>query len=65
MDRQLGVDCDPDRSLLVTVAEFESDVFEAGGQECVLSLLSYPTISVRRDFLDRAVRSLHKSLVLA
>lgn len=38
------------------VAEFESDVFELDGQECVMNLISYPTICVRRDFLDAAVR---------
>lgn len=40
------------------VAEFESDVFELDGQECVMNLIAYPTICVRRDFLDAAVRAL-------
>ncbi|GAB4822134.1 hypothetical protein N2152v2_009180 [Parachlorella kessleri] len=50
------------RDLLVTMAEFESDTFELDGQECVMNLVSYPTICVRRDFLDAAVRNLLRGM---
>ena len=40
------------------VAEFESDAFEVEGQEIILNLVSYPTVCVRREFLDDAVHAL-------
>lgn len=57
-ERELGVLRDPERNMLVTVAEFESDSFEVEGQEIILNLVSYPTVCVARSFLDDAVRSL-------
>ena len=56
-ERKLGGAPDPERRLLVTVAEFDSEpVALADGRQLVVSLVAYPTVSVRRDFLDEAVR---------
>lgn len=57
-ERELGESPDPDRKLIVTVAEFESDVLQVGDQQMVVNLVSYPTVCVKKDFLDMAVQSL-------
>eukprot|EP00887_Chlorella_sp_A99_P006265 scaffold3.g6265.t1 len=56
--RVLGAAHDPRRSMLVTVAEFESDAVEVEDQEITMNLVAYPTVCVRREFLDEAVREL-------
>ena len=59
VERELGRAPDPARTLLVTVAEFECEPAPVGGgREVVLSLIAYPTVCVRRDFLDDAVARL-------
>jgi hypothetical protein len=40
------------------LAEFESDAVVVGDRRYVARLLSYPTVCVRRDFLDAAVARL-------
>jgi len=57
-ERDLGESPDPDRKLIVTVAEFESDALHVGDQQMVVNLVSYPTVCVKKDFLDTAVQSL-------
>ena len=52
------LDPPPTLRLPPQMCEFQSDAFELDGQECVMSLIAYPTISVRRDVLDAAVRRL-------
>lgn len=59
VERELGRAPDPARDLLVTVAEFESEpAAVGGGRHVVLSLIAYPTVCVRREFLDEAVAAL-------
>lgn len=54
-ERSLPGAPDPARRLLVTLAEFESEGVVVGDRRYVARLLSYPTVCVRRDFLDAAV----------
>lgn len=54
-ERQLPGAPDPERKLLVTLAEFESDAVVVDDRQYVVRLLSYPTVCVKRDFLDAAV----------
>jgi hypothetical protein len=57
-ERQLPGAPDPERRLLVTLAEFESDAVVVGDRRYVARLLSYPTVCVRRDFLDATLAQL-------
>jgi len=58
-ERELGGQPDPERRLLVTMAEFDSEpVALEDGRELVVSLVAYPTVSVHRDFLNAAVKQL-------
>lgn len=58
-ERALGGIPDPERRLLVTVAEFESEPMElSDGTEVVVTMVTYPTVSVQRDLLDVALRRL-------
>lgn len=58
-ERELGAEADPNRTLVVTVAEFETDTLKVGGSEVVVQLVSYPTVCVRQDFLDAKIVSLY------
>jgi hypothetical protein len=59
-ERRLGALPDPERNLLVTVAEFESPPVEVGdGRAVVATLVAYPAICVRKEFLDGALARLH------
>lgn len=52
-ERDLGAEPDPERRMFVTVAEFESEpIVLSDGTEAVLCLVAYPTISIRKVFLD-------------
>lgn len=42
-------------SAFLQLAEFESDAVVVGDRRYVARLLSYPTVCVKRDFLDAAV----------
>lgn len=58
-ERVLGESPDPERRLLVTVAEFESEPMElSDGTEVIVTMVTYPTVSVQRDLLDGAVQTL-------
>ena len=48
----------PAAPVLLQVAEFESDSFVVEDQEIIMNLVSYPTVCVRREFLDQAVTAL-------
>jgi hypothetical protein len=55
-ERELGGPSDPERRLVVTVAEFESEpVNLPDGRQMVVSLVAYPTVCVQRSFLDDAL----------
>lgn len=58
--RALHARPDPERRLLVTVAEFESDprVLDDGETEVIVTLMTIPTISVERRFLDEEMMRL-------
>lgn len=51
-ERSLGEQTEPSRQLLVTVIEFESTAMFMDGLGLRMSLVAYPVISVRKDFLD-------------
>ncbi|KAL4458373.1 hypothetical protein ABPG75_013238 [Micractinium tetrahymenae] len=59
-ERTLPGTPDPDRRLLVTLAEFESDAVTVSDRQYVVRLLSYPTVCVKRAFLDDAVAALRE-----
>ncbi|KDD72887.1 hypothetical protein H632_c2774p0, partial [Helicosporidium sp. ATCC 50920] len=63
-ERDWGGAPDPVLNMLVTVAEFESDAFRLADDELVLNLVSYPTVCVRRAFLNEALRRLRDGLPL-
>jgi hypothetical protein len=52
-ERELGQTPDPARSLMITVAEFDSEPAEVAGRQVVATLVSYPAVCVTREFLDR------------
>ena len=57
--RELGRDADPERRMLVTMAEFDSQPVSLGdGNDMVVSLAAYPSVSVRKSFLDAAIKEL-------
>ena len=58
-ERVLGQSPDPERRLLVTVAEFESEPMElSDGTEVIVTMVTYPTVSVQKELLDGAVQTL-------
>lgn len=58
-ERVLGESPDPERRLLVTVAEFESEPMElSDGTEVIVTMVTYPTVCVQKDLLDGAVQTL-------
>ena len=58
-ERELGGRPDPERRLLVTVAEFESEPVELeDGMEVIVTMVCYPTVSVQKSFLDEAIQRL-------
>jgi len=57
--RELGRDVDPERRMLVTMAEFDSQPMSLpDGHDMVVSLVAYPSVSVRKSFLDSTVKQL-------
>jgi len=57
--RELGRDGDPERRMLVTMAEFDSQPMSMGHTVGhVVSVVAYPSVSVRKSFLDEAIRNL-------
>jgi hypothetical protein len=65
-ERELGGVPDPERKLLVTVAEFETEPVElSDGTEVIATMVTYPTVSVQRDFLDEALQRLTAAVAAA
>ncbi len=65
-ERELGGIPDPERKLLVTVAEFETEPVElSDGTEVIATMVTYPTVSVQRDFLDEALQRLTSAVAAA
>jgi hypothetical protein len=65
-ERELGGAPDPERKLLVTVAEFETEPVElSDGTEVIATMVTYPTVSVQRDFLDEALQRLTAAVTAA
>ncbi|CAK0782536.1 hypothetical protein CVIRNUC_005754 [Coccomyxa viridis] len=60
LERELGAHVDPLRKMLVTVIEFESSPLLMVGHALGLrvSLIAYPVISIKKDFLDHVQEQL-------
>eukprot|EP00889_Picochlorum_renovo_P008371 jgi/Picre1/35401/NNA_002863.t1 len=60
--RELGQIVDPERRMLVTMAEFDSDPVESeDGESMVVSVVAYPSVSVKKSFLDGMILDLHRA----
>jgi len=65
-ERKLGGIPDLERKLLVTVAEFETEPVElSDGTEVIATMVTYPTVSVQRDFLNEALQRLTAAVAAA
>lgn len=65
-ERILGGVPDLERKLLVTVAEFETEPVElSDGTEVIATMVTYPTVSVQRDFLNEALQRLTAAVAAA
>lgn len=65
-ERELGGVPDLERKLLVTVAEFETEPVELpDGTEVIATMVTYPTVSIQRDFLNEALQRLTAAVAAA
>jgi hypothetical protein len=58
--RDMGQDVDPERKMMVTMAEFDSDpvTLDDGTTNMVVSVVAYPSVSIGKKFLDDMIQRL-------
>ncbi|RMZ53216.1 hypothetical protein APUTEX25_005205 [Auxenochlorella protothecoides] len=54
-ERDLSSHPDPAADLMVTMAEFQSNALDLGDHEVVFNMVSYPTVCVQREVVERMI----------